>query len=143
MPMSDVTAIGLVPQRMGAAVAGTLGLVGLLLAAIGIYGVTSYAVSRRTKEIGVRMALGADRGAVLSLVLRQGLVLTVCGVGIGLACSAAAAQLLRSLLFGINTLDPLTFGGAAGVFAVVAAVASYLPARRATRVDPMVALRAE
>jgi putative ABC transport system permease protein len=143
MPLSEVTAIGLIPQRIAASVAGTLGVVGLLLAAIGIYGVTSYAVSRRTREIGIRMALGADRRMVLGLVLRQALTLTAIGLAIGLACSAAASQLLGSLLFGVSTLDPVTFAGAALLFSLIALAASYVPARRATQVDPMVALRAD
>ena len=143
LPLTDITAIGLIPQRVAAAVAGTLGSLGLLLAAIGIYGVTSYSVAQRVREIGVRMALGADRRTVLRLVLRQGLVLTLIGIGVGLAAGAAVSQLLRSLLFGISALDPLTFGGGAALFLVVALAASYGPARRATRVDPMMALRAE
>jgi putative ABC transport system permease protein len=117
--------------------------VGLLLAAIGIYGVTSYAVSRRTREIGIRIALGADRRGVVAIVLRQALVLTGIGLVIGLAFGAAAAQLLRSLLFGISAVDPLTFGGAAVLFVAVALAASYVPARRATRLDPVTALRSE
>jgi hypothetical protein len=100
MPLSEVTAIGLIPQRIAASVAGTLGIVGLLLAAIGIYGVTSYTVSRRTREIGIRMALGADRRVVLALVLRQTMAVTAIGLAIGLAGGAAASQLLRSLLLG-------------------------------------------
>lgn len=143
MPLSEVTAIGLVPQRIAAAVAGSLGIVGLLLAAIGIYGVTSYAVSRRTHEIGIRIALGADRGGVLRLVLRQALVLTAIGVGIGVIGAVALSQLLRSLLFGISSVDPIAFGGAVALLALTALTASYIPARRAARVDPMVALRAE
>jgi predicted permease len=143
MPLSDVTAIGLVPQRLAGTLAGTLGLIGLLLAAIGIYGVTSYAVSRRTKEIGVRIALGAGRTSVLRMVLRQGLVLAGTGVAIGLALGAFATQVLKSLLLGVNALDPLTFAGAALLFTAVALAASYVPARRAARVDPMIALRAE
>ena len=143
MPLDQVTALTLIPQRIAAAVAASLGVVVLLLAAIGIYGVTSYSVSRRTREIGIRMALGADRSTVLRLVIRQGLVLTAIGVTIGLAAGAAGAQVLRSLLFGVSALDPVAFGGAAVLFGVVALAASYLPARRATRVDPMVALRAE
>jgi putative ABC transport system permease protein len=143
MPLTEVTAIGLIPQRIAASVAGTLGIVGLLLAAIGIYGVTSYGVSRRTREIGIRMALGADRRAVVRLVLRQAMHLAAIGVAIGLAAGAAASQLLRSLLLGISAIDPVTFGGAALLFSVIALAASYVPARRATRVDPMVALRTE
>lgn len=143
MPLDDVTALILIPQRIAAAVAASLGIVVLLLAAIGIYGVTSYAVSRRTREIGIRMALGADRTSVLRLVIRQGLVLTAIGVLLGLAAGAAAAQVLRSLLFGVSALDPIAFGGAALLFGLVSLAASYLPARRAARVDPMRALRAE
>jgi len=115
----------------------------LLLAAIGIYGVTSYSVDRRTREIGIRMALGANRASVLRLVIRQGVMLTGTGIVLGLAAGAAGSQVLRSLLFGISTLDPLAFGGAALLLGLVSLGASYLPARRATRVDPMVALRAE
>ncbi len=143
MPLEQVTAITFVPQRMAAAVAGSLGVVVLLLAAIGIYGVTSYAVQRRTREIGIRMALGAGGTHVLRLVVRQGIVLTAAGLGLGLAAGAAAAQGLRGLIFGVSALDPIAFGGAALVFAAVSLAASYVPARRATRVDPMIALRAE
>jgi putative ABC transport system permease protein len=143
LPLSDVTAIGLVPQRIAATLAGTLGLVGLLLAAMGIYGVSSYAVSVRTREIGIRMALGAGAGTVLRMVLRQGIGLAAIGVGIGLLLGAAASQVLKSLLFGVSALDPVTFAGAAILFAAVAAGATYLPARRAARVDPMRALRTE
>jgi putative ABC transport system permease protein len=141
MPLEQVTAITFVPQRMAAAIAGSLGVVVLLLAAIGIYGVTSYAVSRRTREIGIRMALGADGRQVLRLVVRQGIVLTAIGIAIGLAAGAAGAPVLRSLLFGVSALDPMAFGGAALLFAAVAVAASYVPARRAMRVDPMIALR--
>jgi predicted permease len=143
MTLKDVTALVLIPQSIAAAVAVSLGAVVLLLAAIGIYGVTAYSVSRRTREIGIRMALGADRGTVLRLVIRQGVVLTGAGIVLGLALGAAGSQLLRSLLFGISTLDPIAFGGAALLFGIVSIAASYLPARRATRVDPMRALRAE
>ena len=101
-------------------------------------------MTRRVREIGIRVALGADGGTVLRLVLRQGITLTVIGVAIGLlAGGALASQVLRILLFGVSALDPVVFGGAALAFGVVSLAASYLPARRATRVDPMVALRAE
>jgi predicted permease len=143
LPLSDVTAIGLAPQRIVASVAGTLGAVGLLLASLGIYGVTAYSVSRRTREIGIRIALGADERRVLTLVVRQGLVLAGIGVAIGIAVAAAASRLLESLLFGVRGLDPVTFAGATLLFALVAFSASYLPARRAARVDPIVALRCE
>ena len=143
MPLEQVTAFILIPQRIAGAVAASLGVVVLLLAAIGIYGVTSYSVSRRTREIGIRMALGADRSSVLRLVIRQGLRLTAIGVALGLVAGAAGAQVLRSLLFGVSALDPIAFGGAALLFGAVSLAASYLPARRATRVDPMIALRTE
>ncbi len=141
MALEQITAIGLVPQRIAASVAGSLGLVGLLLAAIGIYGVTSYAVSRRTREIGIRIALGADTSAVLSLVLRQGLLLAAIGVAVGVAMAAAGSQVLGSLLFGIAGLDPIAFGAACLLFAAVALLATYIPARRAATVDPIIALR--
>jgi len=143
MPLSEITAIGLVPQRIAATVAGSLGIVGLLLCAVGIYGVTSYSVAQRTREIGIRVALGADRRSVLQLILRQGLMLAAIGTAIGVVIAAAGSTFLESLLYGIRGLDPLTFGGACLLFAAVTLVASYIPARRATRVDPMVALRNE
>jgi putative ABC transport system permease protein len=143
MPLEQVTALEVIPQRIAAAVAASLGVVVLLLAAIGIYGVTSYSVHQRTREFGIRMALGADRDRMLRLVLRGGLTLTATGLGFGFAAGAAAAQLLRSLLFGVSPLDPLAFGAAALLFAAVSLAASYMPARRAMRVDPMIALRTE
>jgi len=132
-----------VPQRIAAAVAGTLGVFVLLLAAIGIYGVVAYSVGRRMREIGIRMALGAEPAAIVRLLVRQSLVVTALGILAGLLAGAAAAQILRSLLFGIPALDPIAFGGAASLFAIVSVAASYIPARRALRVDPMIALRAE
>ena len=143
MPLSDVTAIGLVPQRLAAWLSGTLGVVGLLLAALGIYGVTSYSVGRRTREIGIRIALGANGASVVRLLVRQGLGLAGIGVAIGLAAAAVAAQFLRSLLYGVSAVDPVTFAGAALLFSLVAAIATYIPARRASRLDPLGALRTE
>jgi predicted permease len=143
LPLADVTAFGTIPQRIASAISGTLGVVGLLLAAIGIYGVTSYAVNQRTREIGIRVALGADQRNVMRLVLRQGLGLAAIGIVIGMVLAAAGAPLIRSLLYGISGLDPITFGGAAITFALIALLASYVPARRALAVDPMIALRNE
>jgi ABC-type antimicrobial peptide transport system permease subunit len=130
-------------QRLAATLLGSFGVLALLLAALGIYGVLAYAVRRRTREIGIRMALGARVGDVLRLVLRQGLALAGVGMVIGLAGSVATTHLLRGFLFGIQPLDPLTFAAVAAVLAGVAVVACWLPARRAARIDPMVAVRYE
>jgi ABC-type antimicrobial peptide transport system permease subunit len=139
----DYAALGLVPQRVAAAVSGSLGVVGLLLAALGIYGVTAYLVTSRTREIGIRMALGAQRRDAVRMVLRQGMTLALGGVAIGLLCAAGAARLLGSLLFGVGATDLLAFGGAAVVFCLVGLAACYVPARRATDIDPIAALRYE
>jgi putative ABC transport system permease protein len=143
LPLSEITALGLVPQRIAAAVAGALGVVGLLLAAVGIFGVTAYAVTRRTREIGIRIALGADHGNVMRLLLRQGLMLTGIGLVLGVGLAAVGAQLIQGLLYGVSGVDPVTFASACALFGVVSMIATYLPARRALRVDPMVALRIE
>jgi predicted permease len=139
----EYTALGLLPQRIALGVSGTLGIVGLLLAAIGIYGVTAYAVTRRTREIGIRLALGAPEASVFRLVLRQGMALVAVGCVIGLLLAAGASSLLASLLFGLTPFDPVTFIGAAALFGFTGLVACYAPARRATKVDPMTALRSE
>jgi putative ABC transport system permease protein len=120
---------------------GTIGVMGLLLASIGVYGVLSYSVSQRTQEIGVRVALGAGRGDILRLVVGHGLLLAGIGISVGLALSAAAMPLARSLLYNVSPFDPLTFSAVATFLALVAFLASYVPARRATRVDPVGALR--
>jgi ABC-type antimicrobial peptide transport system permease subunit len=115
----------------------------MMLAAIGIYGVLSYLVTQRAREIGIRMALGAQQRQVVSLVLRQTAVLTVAGVVIGVAGAAALSRYLEGLLFGLTPLDAGTFVTVVMLFAATAALASFVPARRATRIDPLIALRTE
>jgi predicted permease len=141
--LSDVVAASLFAARMGAVLLAIFGFLALLLAAIGLYGVMSYAVSRRTREIGIRMALGARKGNVLRLVLREGLTLVSAGVATGLIVAAAATRLLASFLYGVSPLDATTFAAIPLMLALVALLASYLPARRAARVDPIIALRYE
>ena len=129
--------------RLGAAFAAVFGLLALGLAAVGVYGVVSYAVTQRTREIGIRMALGARLAAVLGLVVRQGAGIAGTGIIVGLLAALGVSRLLGSLLYGVKPTDPLIFGGVAILLGAVALGASYLPARRAAKVDPLVALRAE
>jgi ABC-type antimicrobial peptide transport system permease subunit len=133
----------LLPARIAASVLGSFGLLALVLAAIGIYGVMSYSISKRTHEIGIRMALGAQKTDVLKLVMRQGIILTLAGLAIGLATALGLTRLIKSFLFGVSAVDPVTFIIALLILAAVALLACYLPARRAANVDPMVALRYE
>jgi ABC-type antimicrobial peptide transport system permease subunit len=126
--------------RVAASVSGGVGLVGLLLAMIGIYGVTAYVVTCRRREIGIRLALGAQRAEVVGLILRQGMSLVAMGSAIGLTLAAGASRLLTRLLMGLPPIDPVIFAGAAVLFAVVGLAACYGPARRATRIDAMEAL---
>jgi predicted permease len=130
-------------ERVIAQLSTVFGGLALLLAAIGLYGVLSYAVAQRTGEIGIRMALGAQRGSVVGMILRQTGILIAIGLAAGVPASLACARLVRSTLFGLKPADPLTLACALGVMLVVAAVSGYLPPRRASRVDPLVALRHE
>jgi predicted permease len=141
--LAEATAIGLLPQLLAAWIAGSVGTIGLLLAALGLYGLTAFSVAQRTREIALRIALGASRDAVLSLVLRQSARLALAGAAIGLALAVGASLLLQSLLVGIRPVDPLAFGLATLLLCAVLLLASWTPARRASRMDPMRALRAE
>jgi predicted permease len=141
--LSEHLDVPLFPYRMAAVVLGTFGVLAMVLAAIGIYGVMSYVVAGRTREVGVRVALGAARSDVLLLIMKQGMSLALIGLLAGLLVGFGVAQLMVKLLFGVNPTDPLTFAGVSILLAVVAALACYIPARRATKVDPLVALRYE
>jgi predicted permease len=142
-PLTRIVSNSIAAPRFYAALVGTFAGLALVLAAIGIYGLLAYSVAQRAREIGVRMALGAQRRGILALVLGQGAVLAGIGMVVGLAGAFAVTRYLSSLLFGITPLDPATFVAVALVFAGVALLASYMPARRATGVDPLVALRSE
>jgi ABC-type antimicrobial peptide transport system permease subunit len=128
---------------MGALFGGALGLLGLALAMVGVYGVVSYAASQRTQEIGLRMALGASRPEIMRLVLGRGLVLVGVGLALGIAAALSVTHLLANLLFSISPVDPATFIGVPLLLGVMAIAASYIPAFRATRIDPAIALRGE
>jgi len=120
---------------------GLFALTALLLAGLGIYGVISYLVSERTHEIGIRLALGAQRSDILGMVVRQGLGLAIAGAAVGLVCALIVSHLMAGMLYGVRPSDPVTFAGVALLLIGVALLACYIPARRAIRVDPLVALR--
>jgi ABC-type antimicrobial peptide transport system permease subunit len=143
LTMEEVVHQSLAGRRLNLWLLGFFATVALVLAAAGLYGVISYLVAQRTREIGVRIALGAQNRDVMGLVLRQAAVLAGFGVVLGLAGALASTRVLESLLYGVSARDPLTFAALAALLAAVALVASWLPARRAARVNPMVAIRAD
>jgi putative ABC transport system permease protein len=139
--MTELVGESLYAAWMGAALIGALGLLALALASVGLYGVMSFTVARRTHEIGIRMALGATPGDVLKHVLWDGMALVSIGAMLGLMAAAAMTRLLTNFLYVVSAYDAVTFAGIPAVLAAVALFACYLPARRATKVDPVVALR--
>jgi putative ABC transport system permease protein len=142
-PLPEIAADRNAPRRLAALLIAVFAAIALVLAAVGIYGVMAYAVAQRTQEIGLRMALGARREDILGMVLRSGTIMAFAGVGIGLVAALALARLITSLLFQTSATDPPTFSIVPLLLVTVALVACYIPARRATRVDPLVALRYE
>jgi putative ABC transport system permease protein len=141
-PMNDVVRASLSGPRFTGFLLALFAALALSLSAIGIYGVLAYLVTQRTQEIGIRLAVGAGAGDVLALVLRQGMALAAAGLGLGLALALPLSRLLTALLHGVKPIDPLTFVAVPILLGLVAFLASYVPARRATQVDPLVALRA-
>ena len=141
--LKDHMKIPLFPAKIAAGALGSFGVLALVLAAVGIYGVMSYVVAGRTREIGLRMALGAQTRNVRSLILRQGMTLALIGAVIGLAIAFAATRFLKSILYGVSASDLMTFVGVTFLLGTVALLACWIPARRASRVDPMIALRSE
>lgn len=141
--MDDSISAQVASQRFNAVALSAFAGLAMLLAAVGIYGVMACAVGQRTHEFGIRMALGAERGDVLRMVLKQGLLLATIGIAAGLTASFGLTRLLSAKLYGVKATDPLTFVSVTAVFVIVALAACWVPARRATRVDPVIALRYE
>jgi putative ABC transport system permease protein len=143
VPLRQANALVLLPQRVAGIVTGALGTVGLLLAAVGLYGQLAYSASQRTREIGVRLALGAQRRSVLGMMVREGLRLAGFGLTVGLLLAAAATPLMRRWLLNVSPFDGLAFGSMSLLFMSIALLAAYLPARRAAGADPLAVLRAD
>jgi predicted permease len=143
VPAEEVAAATIAPTRIGAIVVGAFGALALLLAGVGLYGVIAYSVSRRTREVGIRMALGAERGTVLRMILGQGGRLALIGIALGAIAAAGVGQILQSMLYGVSTVDPIAYAGAAAMLLVVTVAANFLPALAAARIDPVRALRSE
>lgn len=141
--MDQVLSEATAPRRFNMIIMSVFASVALMMAGIGLYGVMAYSVTERTHEIGIRIALGAQVGNILRMVVGQGLVLALIGVAVGLTGAFALTRLMTSLLYGVSATDPITFIGVAVLLVVVALLACYLPARKATKVDPMIALRYE
>jgi putative ABC transport system permease protein len=141
--MNEVVKLSLAQSRSTTVIFAVFAGLALILASVGVYGVVSYAVTQRTHEIGIRMALGAHRNDVLGMVIRQGMMVALIGVGVGLVVAFLVTKQLASMIYGVSTKDPLTFVAVPLTLALVALLANYLPARKATRVDPLVALRRE
>jgi putative ABC transport system permease protein len=149
LPVFDVGSLSgqidrtLSQQRMAAALLSASALLALILASVGVYGVLTYSVARRTREIGIRIALGAERSSILRTVLRDGMALVGLGLVLGLACALVLSRLVAGFIFGISPTDSVTFAGITAVLGLVALLACYVPARKASRIDPLSALRHE
>jgi putative ABC transport system permease protein len=141
--MTEHLSVMLFPPRMAALLLGVFGLLALVLASTGLYGVVAFTVSRRVREVGIRMSLGADSGTVVKMVLKGAMALVLTGAGIGLALTAGLTQLVSQFLYGVSATDPITFIGVPMVLASVALLAAFLPARKASKIDPVEALRSE
>jgi ABC-type antimicrobial peptide transport system permease subunit len=143
VPLEERLNRGLSNDRLVASLTSVFGSIALVLACLGLYGTISYGVARRVTELGVRMALGANRGSVLWLVVKEAMMLVLIGAAVGAPLAFAAGRAIGSLLHGVRPIDPVAYGVGAGLLVLVAGLASYIPAHRASRIDPMVALRTE
>jgi len=141
--MAEAMSLALAPRELTLSLLALFAVVAVVLCTVGLYGVMSYAVTQRTREIGIRMALGANPSELLGLLMDRGWKMILTGAALGLLLALAAARLLRELLYGVGAADPLTFAAAAALLGAVGFVASYVPARRATQLDPVSALRSE